>query len=126
MKFNLTGGSHAPKDASFDFANSYFDSVSNGFPTSRAGGPPLLCHPFDINNARSLPWSGSEWRGVDKNYNINRLVDDTLGLLAPETPVMVRMETLRRATVYAVWSLNDYKVGYSVKDARSQLNCWRV
>jgi len=80
-------------------------------------GPPLLCHPFDINNARSLPWSGSEWRGVDKNYNINRLVEDTLGLLTAQTPVMVRMETLRRATVYSVWSLNDYKVGYSVKDA---------
>jgi hypothetical protein len=87
------------------------------FQQAALAGPPLLCHPFDINNARSLPWSGSEWRGVDKNYNINRLVEDTLGLLTPETPVIVRMETLRRATVYAVWSLNDYKVGYSVKDA---------
>jgi hypothetical protein len=81
-------------------------------------GPPLLCHPFEIGNARSLPWSGSaDWRAVGKDYNINRLVEDTLGLLTPETPVMVRMETLRRATVYAVWSMNDYKVGYSVKDA---------
>jgi len=80
-------------------------------------GPPLLCHPFDIGNARSLPWSGSEWRGVDKNYNINRLVEDTLSLLTSQTPVMVRMETLRRATVYSVWSLNDYKVGIAVKDA---------
>jgi hypothetical protein len=80
-------------------------------------GPPLLCHPFEIGNARSLPWNGSEWRGVDKTYNINRLVEDTAGLLTPETPVLVRMETLRRATVYAVWSMNDYKVGYEVKDA---------
>ena len=80
-------------------------------------GPPLLCHPFEIGNARSLPWSGSEWRAVDKNYIINRLVEDTVALLTPETPVLVRMETLRRATVYAVWSMNDYKVGYSVKDA---------
>src|SRR5438128_2699546 len=80
-------------------------------------GPPLICHPFDIGNARSLPWSGTEWRAVDKNYNIDRLVEDTLGLLTPETPVLVRMETLRRATVYAVWSMNDRKVGYSVKDA---------
>lgn len=79
-------------------------------------GPPLLCHPFEIGNARSLPWSGSEWRAVDKSYKISRLVGDTVALLTPETPVMVRMETLRRATVYAVWSMNDYKVGYEVKD----------
>jgi hypothetical protein len=81
-------------------------------------GPPLLCHPFEIGNARSLPWNGSaDWRDVQKNYNINRLVEDTVALLTPDTPVLVRMETLRRATVYAVWSMNDYKVGYSVKDA---------
>ena len=25
-------------------------------------GPPLLCHPFDIGSAKSLPWSGvSGW-----------------------------------------------------------------
>lgn len=81
-------------------------------------GPPLLCHPFEIGNAQSLPWSGSEWRAVDKSYVINRLVEDTVALLTPETPVLVRMETLRRATVYAVWSMNDYKVGYEVKDGK--------
>ena len=81
-------------------------------------GPPLLCHPFEIGNARSLPWSGPEWRAVDKNYTIDRLVDDTVALLTPETPVLIRMETLRRATVYAVWSMNDYKVGYAVKDGK--------
>jgi hypothetical protein len=86
------------------------------FQQAALAGPPLICHPFDIGNARSLPWSGSEWRAVDKNYNINRLVEDTLGLLTPETPVLVRMETLRRATVYCVWSMVDRKVGYSVKD----------
>ena len=80
-------------------------------------GPPLICHPFDIGNARSLAWAGAQWRDVNKSYNINWLVEDTLGLLKPETPVLVRMETLRRATVYAVWSMADYKVGYSVKDA---------
>jgi hypothetical protein len=79
-------------------------------------GPPLLCHPFEIDNARSLPWSGSEWRGVDKTYNVNLLVEETAALLTSKTPVLVRMETLRRATVYAVWSMNDYKVGYAVKD----------
>lgn len=80
-------------------------------------GPPLVCHPFEIGNARSLPWSGSEWRAVNKDYDINRLVEDTLQALTPKTPVLVRMETLRRATIYAVWSMNDWKVGYPVKDA---------
>lgn len=81
-------------------------------------GPPLVCHPFEIGNARSLPWSASQWRAVDKNYDINRLVEDTVGLLTPQTPVLVRMETLRRATIYAVWSMYDREVGYPVKDAR--------
>jgi hypothetical protein len=88
-----------------------------GFHQAALAGPPLICHPFDIGNARSLPWTGSEWRAVDKNYDINRLVADTFGLLTPETPVLVRMETLRRATVYGLWSMIDRKVGYSVKDA---------
>ena len=81
-------------------------------------GPPLICHPFEIGNARSLPWSGTEgWRSPDKKYNINRLVEDTLGLLTPETPVLVRMETIRRATIYAVWP-EDTKVGGSPKNER--------
>jgi hypothetical protein len=51
------------------------------------------------------------------NYDPNRLVEDTLALLTPETPVIVRMETLRRATVYGVWSMVDREVGLRVKDA---------
>ena len=74
-------------------------------------GPPLLCHPFDIGNARSLPWAGSnQWRAVDQNYVVNRLVADTLDLLTADTPVLVRMETLRRAAVYAAWPASDGRV----------------
>lgn len=65
-------------------------------------GPPLICHPFDIGTAKSLPFgdaSGS-WRAVDPSYDRNRLLDDTLALLTPATPVVVRMETLRRAIAY--------------------------
>jgi hypothetical protein len=79
-------------------------------------GPPLLCHPFEIGNARSLPWSGSEWRAVDKNYIMNRLIGDTLGLLTPQTPVLVRMETLRRATVYALLPTADITLTSPIKD----------
>jgi hypothetical protein len=64
-------------------------------------GPPLLCFPFEIGNARTLPMGGNSWRSIDPTYDVTRLVDDTLALLRPETPVLVRMETLRRATIYA-------------------------
>ena len=64
-------------------------------------GPPLLCHPFDIGAARSLPMGTGGWQDVDRRYDVSRLLDDTLGLLAPSTPVTVRMETIRRATIYA-------------------------
>jgi len=64
-------------------------------------GPPLLCFPFDIGTARSLPMGTGGWRATDPGYDVTHLVDDTLALLTPETPVIVRMETLRRATIYA-------------------------
>ena len=64
-------------------------------------GPPLLCFPFDIGAARSLPMGTGGWRATDLAYNVSHLVDDTLALLTPSTPVPVRMETIRRATIYA-------------------------
>lgn len=74
-------------------------------------GPPLICHPLEIGNAQSLPWAGPNWRDVKKDYDLSRLVTDTLALLQPDTPVLVRMETLRRATIYAVWAKSDREVG---------------
>jgi len=79
-------------------------------------GPPLLCHPFEIGNARSLPWSGPGWSQIDKTYDFNRLIDDTLSLLTPETRVLVRMETLRRATVYGLMPSRDRTVTSPIKD----------
>ena len=65
-------------------------------------GPPLLCHPFDIGSAASLPWNGnSSWFDGKPDYRLSNLVSDTEALLAPSTPVVVRMETLRRAAIYA-------------------------
>jgi hypothetical protein len=65
-------------------------------------GPPLLCHPFDIDGARSLPWTDpSSWTGERADYDVSRLVADTEKFLGPQTPVIVRMETLRRAAMYA-------------------------
>ena len=71
--------------------------------TPAVAGPPLLCHPFDIGSAQSLPWDGSDrtwWKGRP-DYNLNNLVAETEALLTPSTPVLVRMETLRRAAIYA-------------------------
>lgn len=75
-------------------------------------GPPLICHPIETGDAKSLPWgSSADWRAVRPDYDLNHLVEDTLALLTPETPVLARMETLRRATIYAVWSKRDREVG---------------
>ncbi len=72
------------------------------FPCALSGGPPLICHPFDIGREKSLPWTSNTWNlSGQENYDLARLADETLALLTPQTPVIVRMETLRRATLYA-------------------------
>jgi hypothetical protein len=64
-------------------------------------GTPLTCFPFAIGQARSLPIGPGAIGSVDPKYDISRLVHDTIDLLGPTTPVIVRMETLRRASIYA-------------------------
>ena len=64
-------------------------------------GPPLVCFPFDVGSARTLPMGPNGWHDTDRQYDVSRLIDDTIALLGPSTPVIVRMETLRRATLYA-------------------------
>ena len=65
-------------------------------------GPPLLCHVFDTGGAKSLPWVSQSWNldGQEK-YDLRNLVPDTLAILAPGAPILVRMETLRRASLYS-------------------------
>jgi hypothetical protein len=64
---------------------------------SPAVGPPLICHPFAIGDARSLPWTD---KGPDKSYDKGRLVQDVAELQKVEKNLLVRMETLRRAALY--------------------------
>jgi hypothetical protein len=65
-------------------------------------GPPLICHRFDTGGAPSLPWgTGDGWDAGLPSYDISRLTADTLRLLTPAAPIRARMETLRRATLYA-------------------------
>src|ERR1700674_883106 len=70
--------------------------------TSAFAGPPLICHRFDIGTAKSLPWTGSSWNLTgNESYDTRNLVRDTLAILDSNAGVLVRMETLRRATLYA-------------------------
>ncbi|HZR24558.1 MAG TPA: hypothetical protein VFA59_13270 [Vicinamibacterales bacterium] len=64
-------------------------------------GPPLICFPFDTHGAKTLPMGSKGWQDIDPTYDTSKLVDDTLALLTPEAPIIVHMETLRRATIYA-------------------------
>jgi hypothetical protein len=66
-------------------------------------GPPLICFPFDIGNAQSLPWKSdvkAGWDNADPNYDTSHLAADTLKILNSGAPVIVRMETVRRAVIY--------------------------
>src|SRR5216683_1451769 len=72
------------------------------FAGTAQAGPPLICHTIEIGQAKSLPWISHSWNlSGGENYDTKNLVRDTLEILAPDTPVLVRMETLRRATLYA-------------------------
>ena len=97
----------------------YFLMAGLAIPESAYAGPPLICHPLNIGNAKSLP-SGNGPFETKRDYNRAGLVEETLALLIPDMPVIVRMETLRRATVYAA-SINrgDSKWShYSEEDRR--------
>src|SRR5271168_4140454 len=65
-------------------------------------GPPLVCHPINIGSAQSLPWTSATWNlSGEESYDLSHLVAHTLTLLRPDTPVLVRMETIRRAALYS-------------------------
>ena len=65
-------------------------------------GPPFVCHPFEIGAATSLPWNGgNNWLGMRADYDVTRVVADTEAFLKTDMPTLARMETLRRAVLYA-------------------------
>jgi hypothetical protein len=79
-------------------------------------GTPLICHPYQIGSAASLP--GGDLKGVDPTYDRSRLTEDTLALLKAETPILVRMETLRRAAIYASGNLRAWNGARYTSDDR--------
>lgn len=62
-------------------------------------GPPLLCHPLDVAGHDTLPFGEGRFE-THASYPIDSAIPDTLARLAPDTPVIVRIETLRRAAIY--------------------------
>ncbi|MFZ1140529.1 MAG: hypothetical protein WAN76_15205 [Candidatus Sulfotelmatobacter sp.] len=75
-------------------------AVVLGFTSFAQAGPPLICHPIEIGQAKSLPWVEWNHKG-STDYDLKNLTRDTLAILDSNQPVLVRMETLRRATIYA-------------------------
>jgi hypothetical protein len=72
------------------------------YASASSAGPPLICHPFDIGNAKSLPWISHDWNlSGTENYDTHRLASDALAILDASQVPLVHMETLRRATLYA-------------------------
>ncbi len=72
--------------------------------TPAVAGPPFICHAFELSGNPSLPWgnvAAAGWNNPNPTYDISRLPVDVTTLLTPTTPVSARMETLRRATIYA-------------------------
>jgi hypothetical protein len=79
-----------------------FAVAALAFANPAQAGPPLICHTIEIGNVKSLPWISHNWNlSGGETYDTKNLVRDTLEILGPNTPVLVRMETLRRATLYA-------------------------
>ncbi|MBM3783354.1 MAG: hypothetical protein FJW30_03285 [Acidobacteria bacterium] len=75
-------------------------------------GPPLICDSFETGGAKSLPWRNvNGWDGTDPAYRTSQLVDDTMRILTPTAPLNLRMETLRRAAIYAA---RDARLGSSL------------
>jgi hypothetical protein len=72
-----------------------------GFTTFAQAGPPLICHPIQIGQARSLPWVDLNYHKGSGGYELKNLTRDTLAILDANASILVRMETLRRATIYA-------------------------
>jgi hypothetical protein len=72
-----------------------------GFSTFALAGPPMICHAINIGSAQTLPWVDLNYRNGSGNYDLNHLPQDTLAILESNPSVLVHMETLRRATIYA-------------------------
>ena len=108
------------------FSLKYFTVIAGALLVIAApalAGPPLICHAIDIGSEQSLPWTSTGWNlNGQEQYDVSRLVPDTLALLTPSAPVLLRMETLRRATLYAQQRAGVAKELLLRLEARTQEN----
>src|SRR5882672_2336770 len=75
-------------------------------PPAAPVGPPTLCHPFEIGDAKSLPWGdGAFARKTD--YDLKQLPQDTYSILLASDDPFVHGETLRRAVLYLTGAFAD-------------------
>src|SRR5687768_11178471 len=73
------------------------------FASPALAGPPLICHPFDTAGGALLEWGGgSGWNSPHPSYDVKKLPTEVARLLDADTPVLTRMENLRRATIYSM------------------------
>jgi hypothetical protein len=64
-------------------------------------GPPAICFPLDIGDARSLAWGGENAFDADPEFPLEKLVPETLAILEGSKDALVHAETLRRAVIYS-------------------------
>jgi hypothetical protein len=76
-------------------------AVLLGVTTFAQAGPPLICRPIEIGQAKTLPWVDFNDQKGSGGYDLKNLTRDTLAILDSNPSVLVRMETLRRATIYS-------------------------
>ncbi len=68
-------------------------------------GPPTLCHPFEIGDAKSLPWGEGAFER-HAGYDLEQLPHDTYDVLLRSDDPLVHAETLRRAVLYLTGSFD--------------------
>src|SRR5277367_4224844 len=52
-----------------------------GFSSAVLAGPPLVCHPIAIDNAKTLPWVDLNYQKGQGRYDLTKLTPDTLAIL---------------------------------------------
>ena len=69
-------------------------------------GPPLLCHPFVIGEAESLPWGAGAF-AVPDDLTPDRAAVIALEVLAEGDDLIVHLETLRRAAIALLYTRSE-------------------
>jgi hypothetical protein len=103
----------------FSRAALYVATISLIFASFAHAGPPLICHAIEIGQAKSLPWVDLNYHRASTDYNLQNLTRDTIAALDSDATVLVHMETLRRATLYARQAPQTAKELLTRLDARA-------